>query len=79
MTDSAAEFGKVAVLMGGRSAERAVSLDGGKAVLASLQRSGVNAVGIDAGADVLAQLQDGGFDRVFILLHGRGGEDGVIQ
>ncbi|MCP5427333.1 MAG: D-alanine--D-alanine ligase [Chromatiaceae bacterium] len=79
MTDSAAEFGKVAVLMGGRSAERAVSLDGGKAVLASLQRSGVNAVGIDAGADVLAQLQAGGFDRVFILLHGRGGEDGVIQ
>jgi D-alanine-D-alanine ligase len=65
--------------MGGRSAERAVSLDGGKAVLESLQRSAVNAVGIDAGEDVIAQLSAGGFDRVFILLHGRGGEDGVIQ
>jgi len=79
MIEDAAEFGKVAVLMGGQSAERAVSLDGGKAVLESLRRSGVDAVGIDAGRDVLAQLQAGGFDRVFILLHGRGGEDGVIQ
>ncbi|MCP4284558.1 MAG: D-alanine--D-alanine ligase [Gammaproteobacteria bacterium] len=79
MIDSAAEFGKVAVLMGGQSAERAVSLDGGKAVLESLQRSGVNAVGIDADEKVLTQLRSGGFDRVFILLHGRGGEDGVIQ
>jgi len=79
MIDSAAEFGKVAVLMGGQSAERAVSLDGGTAVLESLQRSGVNAVGIDADENVLTQLRSGGFDRVFILLHGRGGEDGVIQ
>jgi D-alanine-D-alanine ligase len=79
MIEDAAEFGKVAVLMGGQSAERAVSLDGGKAVLESLQRSGVYAVDIDAGGDVLTQLQAGGFDRVFILLHGRGGEDGVIQ
>ncbi|MCB1850659.1 MAG: D-alanine--D-alanine ligase [Gammaproteobacteria bacterium] len=79
MTKRAADFGKVAVLMGGQSAERAVSLDGGAAVLAALLRSGVNAVAIDAAADVLTQLQSGGFDRVFILLHGRGGEDGVIQ
>lgn len=79
MIDSPSKFGKVALLMGGQSAERAVSLDGGKAVLESLLRSGVNAVGIDAGRDVLAQLQAGGFDRIFILLHGRGGEDGVIQ
>jgi len=79
MIENASEFGKVAVLMGGQSAERAVSLDGGNAVLESLLRSGVNAVGIDAGRDVLTQLQAGGFDRVFILLHGRGGEDGVIQ
>jgi D-alanine-D-alanine ligase len=48
-------------------------------VLESLQRSGVDATDIDAGADVIAQLQSGGFDRAFILLHGRGGEDGVIQ
>ena len=53
MIDNAADFGKVAVLMGGRSAERAVSLDGGKAVLESLQRSAVNAVGIDAGTGTL--------------------------
>lgn len=79
MVDNAAEFGKVAVLMGGKSAERAVSLDGGGAVLKSLLRSGVDAVGIDVGDDVLAQLQAGEFDRVFLLLHGRGGEDGVIQ
>ncbi|HXK57284.1 MAG: D-alanine--D-alanine ligase [Gammaproteobacteria bacterium] len=79
MIKSASEFGKVAVLMGGQSAERAVSLDGGKAVLESLLRSGVDAVGIDVRGSVLAQLQAGGFDRVFILLHGRGGEDGVIQ
>ncbi|MCB1867374.1 MAG: D-alanine--D-alanine ligase [Gammaproteobacteria bacterium] len=79
MIENASEFGRVAVLMGGQSAERAVSLDGGRAVLESLLRSGVDAVGIDAGEDVVTQLQAGRFDRVFILLHGRGGEDGVIQ
>lgn len=75
----AADFGRVAVLMGGESAERAVSLNSGGAVLAGLQRQGVDAHGIDAGRDVLQQLQQGGFERVFIALHGRGGEDGVIQ
>ena len=71
-------FGRVAVLMGGRSAEREVSLKSGRAVLAALLQRGVDARAVDAGDDVLQQLgQD--FDRVFIILHGRGGEDGVIQ
>lgn len=79
MTIRAEQFGKVAVLMGGQSAEREVSLCSGKAVLDGLLRRGVDAHGIDAGNDVLKQLVDGGFNRVFIVLHGRGGEDGVIQ
>ncbi|MGH8501834.1 MAG: D-alanine--D-alanine ligase [Gammaproteobacteria bacterium] len=72
-------FGKVAVLYGGWSAERDVSLKSGATVLAALKRGGVDAHGIDAGRDVLARLAEGGFQRVFNLLHGRGGEDGVIQ
>jgi D-alanine-D-alanine ligase len=72
-------FGKVAVLMGGPSAERAVSLNSGNAVLAALKRKGVDAHGIDADKRVLQVLQDGKFDRAFIVLHGRWGEDGVIQ
>ncbi len=79
MRITAQQFGKVAVLMGGQSAEREVSLRSGQAVLGGLVRRGVDAHGIDAGRDVLQQLVDGGFDRVFIALHGRGGEDGVIQ
>ncbi|MEK7323331.1 MAG: D-alanine--D-alanine ligase [Pseudomonadota bacterium] len=72
-------FGKVAVLMGGVSAEREVSLKSGNAVHAALLRRGVDAHAIDAAGDVLRQLADGGYARVFIALHGRGGEDGVIQ
>src|SRR3990170_6657090 len=72
-------FGKVAVLMGGPSAEREVSLKSGAAVLAALRRRGVDAHGMDAARDVLRKLEDGRFDRVFIALHGRLGEDGVIQ
>ncbi len=72
-------FGKVAVLMGGLSSEREISLKTGTAVLQALQRRGVNAEKVDAAVDALGQLQAGGFDRVFIALHGRGGEDGVIQ
>lgn len=79
MTRSAADFGKVAVLMGGLSAEREVSLQGGQAVLEALVRRGVDAHGVDAGRDVLNLLQQEHYDRVFIMLHGRGGEDGVIQ
>jgi D-alanine-D-alanine ligase len=72
-------FGKVAVLMGGPSAEREVSLKSGNAVLAALKRQGVDAHGIDADKSTLRHLQDEKFDRVFIALHGRWGEDGVIQ
>jgi len=75
----AADFGKVAVLMGGTSAEREVSLNSGAAVLAALQRRGVDAHGVDPDAGVLRLLQEQAFDRAFIILHGRGGEDGVIQ
>ncbi len=79
MTISAQDFGRVAVLMGGWAAEREVSLVSGQAVLDGLLRRGVNAHGIDAGKDVLTLLAAGGYDRVFNVLHGRGGEDGVIQ
>ncbi len=72
-------FGKVAVLMGGWSAEREVSLKSGAAVLAALLRRGVDAHGVDAGRDVLSVLAQGEFDRVFIAWHGRGGENGELQ
>ncbi|HBL31578.1 MAG TPA: hypothetical protein DD490_32555, partial [Acidobacteria bacterium] len=76
----AQDYGRVAVLYGGRSAEREVSLKSGAAALAALKAAGVDAVGIDAAAsDLLAQLADGAFDRAFIALHGRGGEDGTLQ
>lgn len=79
MAYQAKDFGKVAVLMGGRSAEREISLRSGNAVLQALRQRGVDAHGVDAGDDVIEQLRVGGFDRTFIALHGRGGEDGVIQ
>ncbi|WP_127478902.1 D-alanine--D-alanine ligase [Sulfurivermis fontis] len=72
-------FGKVAVLMGGWSAEREISLKSGNAVLAALQRRGVDAHGVDAGRDVVQVLERGGFARAFIAWHGRGGEDGELQ
>jgi len=72
-------FGRVAVLYGGTSAERDVSLKSGAAVLAALQGAGVNAFGIDAGADLAERLIAERPDRVFIALHGRGGEDGSLQ
>jgi D-alanine-D-alanine ligase len=73
-------FGKVAVLMGGRSAEREISLRSGQAVLDALQQRGVQALSLDAGGDdFVPQLGSGSFDRAFIVLHGRGGEDGVVQ
>jgi D-alanine-D-alanine ligase len=72
-------YGKVAVLLGGTSAEREVSLKSGAAVLAALQNRGVDAHPVDAAEQPLRQLQDGSYERVFIALHGRGGEDGVIQ
>jgi len=72
-------FGKVAVLMGGWSAEREVSLKSGQAVLEALMSRGVDAHGIDVDRNIIQTLQAGGYDRVFNILHGRGGEDGVIQ
>ncbi len=74
-----AALGKVGVLMGGRSAEREVSLMSGQGVLAALQSRGVDAHAFDPGTQSLAQLEAARFDRVFIALHGRGGEDGTIQ
>ncbi len=79
MTRATAEFGKVAVLMGGWAAEREVSLVSGQAVLEGLQRRGVDAQGVDVGPASAARLTDGDYDRAFNVLHGRGGEDGVIQ
>ncbi|RKG38895.1 D-alanine--D-alanine ligase [Acinetobacter rongchengensis] len=74
---NASKFGKVAVLLGGKSAEREVSLDSGKAVLEALLRSGVNAEGFDPKERSVTELVN--YDRAFIVLHGRGGEDGQIQ
>jgi D-alanine-D-alanine ligase len=72
-------FGKVAVMFGGTSAERAVSLNSGAAVLAALQSRGVDAHAFDPAERPLADLRTEGFSRVFIALHGRGGEDGTLQ
>ena len=74
---NASKFGKVAVLLGGKSAEREVSLDSGKAVLEALVRSGVNAEAFDPQQQSVTELVH--YDRAFIVLHGRGGEDGQIQ
>ncbi len=73
------KFGKVAVLMGGWSAEREISLLSGNAVLKALQECEVDVHGIDVDHDIANVLAAGRFDRVFVMLHGRGGEDGVIQ
>ncbi len=72
-----ADFGKVAVLFGGTSAERAVSLNSGSRVLAALQGLGIDAQAFDPAEQPLDALK--GFDRAFIALHGRHGEDGTIQ
>ena len=74
-----AEFGKVAVLLGGASSEREISLLSGNAVLAALRRRGVDAHPFDPAETPLAQLPAGGFARAFIALHGPGGEDGTVQ
>lgn len=70
-------FGKVAVVFGGTSAEREVSLKSGSAVLAALKRQGVDAHAFDPATQELSVLK--GYDRVFNVLHGRGGEDGTLQ
>lgn len=71
------EFGKVAVLYGGTSAERPVSLNSGSRVLAALQGQGIAAEGFDPAERPLAELKD--YDRAFIALHGGHGEDGALQ
>jgi len=83
MPDSAqlspSRFGKVAVVMGGWSAERDVSLMSGQQVFEALVSQGVDAHAVDAGRDVASVLVSGGFNRAFLILHGRGGEDGHVQ
>ena len=74
-----ADYGKVAVLMGGLSAERPISLESGQAVFNALIRKGVDAHAIDVQKDIMYRLSTGKFDRAFIALHGRGGEDGQMQ
>ncbi|EKT64926.1 D-alanine--D-alanine ligase [Providencia burhodogranariea] len=70
---------KVAVLFGGTSAEREVSLQSGHAVLAGLRQAGIDAHPVDTKDFPVVALKDAGFDKAFIALHGRGGEDGTIQ
>ncbi|RYC41107.1 D-alanine--D-alanine ligase [Pectobacterium zantedeschiae] len=70
---------KVAVLLGGTSAEREVSLLSGQAVLAGLKEAGVNAHAVDTRNFPVTKLKEEGFTNVFIALHGRGGEDGTLQ
>ncbi len=76
---NAAEFGRVAVLMGGSAAEREVSLRSGRAVFDALSRQGIDAVAIDVTGSPIEALANKRFDRVFNIIHGRGGEDGVLQ
>ena len=76
---SAADFGRVAVLLGGESSERDVSLDSGAAVLEALLEAGVDAVGWDTARRPLTGLAEAGIDRAWIALHGPGGEDGALQ
>jgi D-alanine-D-alanine ligase len=75
----AAGYGKVAVLMGGRSAEREISLMSGKNVLEGLQRKGVDAHAFDPAERELFELKRDGYQRAFLILHGRYGEDGTVQ
>ena len=75
----ARQFGKVAVLFGGNSAERDISLISGRAVLAALQRRGIDATGVDPRDEPLHELPARGFERACIVLHGPGGEDGSTQ
>jgi len=79
MTSTAFNFGKVAVLMGGQSAEREVSLMSGQGVLQALRSQGIDAHAFDPAERNLLELKKEGFQRCFIALHGRYGEDGTVQ
>lgn len=80
-TNDPATFGRVAVLMGGTSAEREVSLDSGRNVLEALRSRGIDAFAVDGIPALVDAIRGGGVDRVFNILHGNkgGGEDGVLQ
>jgi D-alanine-D-alanine ligase len=78
-TSQAADFGKTAVMLGGDSSEREISLLSGNAVLAALKRRGVDAHAFDPLSRPIQALRSEGFDRVWIALHGPGGEDGAMQ
>ncbi|MEO0996261.1 MAG: D-alanine--D-alanine ligase [Pseudomonadota bacterium] len=76
---NAADFGRVAVMLGGSSSEREVSLDSGTGVLEALRRRGIDAHAFDPGRHDFTEFMTAGFDRVWNALHGPGGEDGVLQ
>ncbi len=78
-TANPADFGRVALLLGGESAEREVSLKGGGDVAASLARSGIDHETFDGAGPLFQAIAAGRIDRVFNLMHGPGGEDGAIQ
>jgi len=78
-TNDAAHFGRVGLLVGGDSAEREVSLDGGRAVLAALQRNQISSEVFDGCDALFAAINAGRIERVFNLMHGPGGEDGALQ
>lgn len=79
VVQNAADFGRVAVMLGGTSPEREVSLDTGAAVLKALQARGIDATGWDPAGKTLTEFAAAGLDRVWIALHGTGGEDGTLQ
>jgi D-alanine-D-alanine ligase len=78
-TDNATEFGRVAVIYGGWSSERQVSLWSGEGVIGALQSRSVDVTAVDADREAVLNLKSRGFDRVFLILHGTGGEDGTVQ
>jgi D-alanine-D-alanine ligase len=77
MSLTSLNFGRVAVLFGGTSFEREISLISGQAVLSALQTAGVNAEAFDPAERPISEIKQ--YDRAFIVLHGRGGEDGTMQ
>jgi len=73
------QFGRVAVVMGGLSAEKEISINSGTAVFNALERQGVDVIATDVGGNPIEGLSGKDIDRVFNMIHGRGGEDGVLQ
>ncbi len=79
MIDNPADFGRVAVLMGGQSAERDISINSGTAVFNALKSQGVDVEAVDVTDNLIDRVTEKEIDRVFNMIHGRGGEDGVLQ